>query len=426
MKELIAKRTRVFEEGRAILLKAETEVRALTSEEQTKYDAITADVKAMGETLNRYNESEKTERELSRSIGPRETLPGGRRSASQDLVDAGMVAFLRGGRNELTAEQRGIYSAVPGHGDSLQFRTTPTALSVTTPTAGVETVPAGFVNNLEKALLAYNGVRQAGATILRTATGNPLPWPTTNDTNNTGEIIGENTLVNGAATEMVFGSVTFNAFKYSSKLVLVPIELLQDSAFDIQAHVADALGTRIGRKQNTDFTTGAGTTLPKGIIVASSSGLTTASTTAITYDEITDLEHSVDPAYRVGAKFMLNDTTAALLEKLKDGNGRPLLNGTMAGISEGVSAGSMYRVVSIKGYPVVVNTAMAAATAALKPMAFGDFSKYVVRDCLDIMLVRFGEKYMDQGQIGFLCFMRSDANLVDAGTHPVKYLTMHA
>src|SRR5215510_2482049 len=165
--------------------------------------------------------------------------------------------------------------------------------------AGGYTIAQGFVDNLEIALLEFGGVRQV-ANVIRTSTGADLPWPTMNDTSNKGVILAEATTF-GTSTDPVFANVVFKAFKYSSKPIIVSNELLEDSAFDLPMVIGQALGTRIGRIQNDHFTTGGGTTLPKGLTVAGVVGKAAASMTTFTADEVIDLQHSIDPAYRTQA-----------------------------------------------------------------------------------------------------------------------------
>jgi HK97 family phage major capsid protein len=188
-------------------------------------------------------------------------------------------------------------------------------LDTITSTEGKETIPQGFVYSLEQALLAYGGVRSV-ATVIRTDSGNALPYPTMNDTSNKGAILSEATTI-GASVDPAFAQLTLNAFKYSSKPILMSYELTQDSAFDLGALVGDWLGTRIARIQNDHFTTGAGTTLPKGLTIAAVLGKAAASMTAIISDEVIDLIHSVDPAYRPNASFMMHDVVLAAIRKLK-------------------------------------------------------------------------------------------------------------
>jgi HK97 family phage major capsid protein len=432
MKELMTKRAQVAEEARALILKAEAERRALTSEEQTQYDARMADVKALGDTIERSRRSADLEVELDRSIGPRRGgdepgLSRRHRSPGSDLAEAAMDTFLSKGRDGLTDEQRSIFGETAGYKDGIQLRSA-SPLSAVTGSAGADVIPQGFVYSLETAMKWYGGMRQSRARVLRTATGNTLPWPTMNDTGNVGEWVPENTGITQASTEMSFGQVSFGAHKSSSRLVLVPIELIQDGAFDVQAFVAEALGTRLGRLQNTAFTVGTGSGQPSGIVGGATLGTTgaTGETTTVVYSDLNNMIHSVDPAYRAGAEWMMHDLSAAKIEQLVDNNGRPLLNDTLTGISGPVEAGSVQVRKTLLGYPVVVNNDVATMAANAKSILFGDMSKYVIRDVMELMLIRFGETYMASGQIGYVCFMRTDGNLVDAGMHPVKYFANSA
>jgi HK97 family phage major capsid protein len=285
-------------------------------------------------------------------------------------------------------------------------------LNVGTASAGGYTIPQGFVNNLEIALLQFGGVRRV-ADVIRTTEGNDLPWPTVNDTGNTGELLSEATSI-GSSVDPTFGQLVLQAFKYSSKLVLVSAELLQDSAFDLVSFLGSALGERIGRIQNTHFTTGDGTSKPKGIVVASALGVTAASATAITADELINLQHSVDPAYRSmpGVGWMMKDSTLAHIRKMKDGQDRYLWQ---PGLTDGVPD-------RLLNSPVTVNQQMDAIATAKKTVLYGAFSKYKVRDVATIRLRRLVERYADTDQEGFVAFMRSDGDLLDAGTNPVKHL----
>lgn len=280
--------------------------------------------------------------------------------------------------------------------------------------SGGYTVPEGFSGSLEQALLAYGGMRQV-ATVRRTASGNDLPWPTTNDTSNKGAILAEATTFS-TSVDPSFGVVTFKAFKYSSTPIIVSNELLQDSAFDLAAEIGGWLGTRIGRIQNDHFSTGGGTTLPKGISIAGSNGKTATATNTFTDVEVIDLQHSVDPAYRPNARWMMHDTMLAFIRKMKDSTTGQYLwqPGMQAGVPD-----------RLLGYQYTINQSLASAlTTGQKLLYFGDFSKYVIRDVAEIRLVRLDELFAQTDQVGFVAFMRSDGNLLDAGTKPVKWLNL--
>jgi len=290
------------------------------------------------------------------------------------------------------------------------------AAQATTPaSAGGALIPEGFVYELERALLAYGGMRQVSSTI-RTDSGNDLPWPTVNDTGNVGAILAENAQT--GSQDVTFGSTTLGAYKYTSKLVLVSEELMQDSAFNLTSELGSLLGERIARILNTHFTTGTGSGQPSGIVSGSISGKTAASATAITAGEIIDLFHSVDPMYRDSASsvWMCNDASIAAIRKLVDSDGQFLWQaGMQAGIPD-----------RLYGRAVVVNQDVADIAAGTFPIIFGDFSLYKIRDVAGVRLYRMNERYRDYDQTGFVIFSRHDGVLLNAGTNPVKYLTMAA
>ena len=286
-----------------------------------------------------------------------------------------------------------------------------------TTTTGGYTVADSPMAAIERALLAFGGMRQV-ATVIRTETGGPLPFPTSNDTSNKGAILAENTTV--TELDITFGQLVLDAYKYSSKSVLASVEFLQDTSINAGEFIGTALGERIGRIQNDHFTTGTGSSQPNGIVTAAaSSSVTFASATTVTYDNIVDLIHSVDPAYRMNGKFMLHDGALKMLKKVKvlqysgDTTGVPLWQPSLV-----IGQPDL-----IHGYPYVINQSMTTPATTVKSILFGDFSKYIIRDVREVTLLRLDERYADAHQVGFLAFARSDGDLKDAGTNAVKYGT---
>jgi HK97 family phage major capsid protein len=333
--------------------------------------------------------------------------PGGEKTVEQKHIDAAK----RIGIFDLRSKEIELPIIKDYRTLQREFRA---GLDVATTNEGKETIPQGFVNTLERALLTYGGVRKV-STVLRTDSGNALPYPTMNDTSNKGVILAEATTI-GTSVDPTFSSITFNAFKYSSKALLMSYEITQDSAFDLGAMAGDWLGERIARIQNDHFTTGAGSTLPKGLTVAGVVGKAAASMTIFTSDEVIDLIHSVDPAYREGASFMFHDSVLAVIRKLKESTTNAYIwqPGLQAGIPD-----------MLLGYPYTVNQSMSSTfTTGQKLILFGRMSKYIIRDVASIRLVRLDERYADTDQIAFIAFMRSDGNLLDAGTRPVKWLAL--
>lgn len=407
--EMRQKRAALVEEGRTLLDKAESENRALLGEEETRYEKIMADVDAIKADIDREERQSTLEEEMRKSAGVKTATAGGLDESNPESrvvkktqtpeYRAAFRKFLIGGMNELSSEERNLVASEKR------------AQAVGTGSAGGYTVPQGFFDTLTDALKWYGGIRASRATVLKTATGNALPMPTDNDTTNMGELVAENSPV--TAADVAFGQKILNAYKFSSKTVLVSLELLQDSAFDVEAFLAKKLGQRLGRVQNNYFTIGTGSSQPQGIVTGSTLGKTglTGQTTSIIYDDLVDLEHSVDPAYRENAQYMMHDLSLKTLKKLKDGYGRPLW---LPGITEKAPD-------TILSYEYVINNDMAVMAANAKSVLFGDLSTFYVRDVLDVTLFRIAEKYIENGQVGFLAFTRNDSGALDAGTHPIAF-----
>lgn len=310
---------------------------------------------------------------------------------------------------------------------AVAFRNT---MSTTTSSEGGYTVPSLISSQLVDAMKAYGAMR-AVSTIISTTDGRPLSFPTSDGTSETGEWIAQNTTATGA--DPSFGTVSLNVFKASSKIVAAPIELLQDAAVNIEELIIKRLGERLGRITNTGYTTGTGTTQPDGIVAKATSGKvgTTGQTLTIIYDDLVDLVHSVDPAYRsASCGFMCSDAMLKVLRKLKDGQNRPIWTpNDLAGIRSNLNPDGHGGYTSqngavpfdvLLGLPVWVNNDMASPAANAKSLIFGDFSKYYIRDAMDVQMFRFSDStYTKLGQVGFLAWMRSGGNLLDTGA--VKY-----
>lgn len=282
--------------------------------------------------------------------------------------------------------------------------------SITAGSGGI-LVPASFIRQLEINKLAYGGMLQV-ATIQRTTTGELMTMPTADDTTNTGARIGENAAIT-TSTDPSFGGVQWTAYKYYSKPVLVPFELLEDAQYDLPGFLGNALPMRIARKQNTDFTVGSGANCPKGIVTCASSGRTAASATAIGFDDVIYLEHSIDPAYRDDTGFMCHDNIVLALRLLKDLENRYLW-------SYGVTTNSMD---TLNGKPLTVNQDMDSTMASTKKtLLYGQLKKYIIRQAGQSRFYRLTERYRDNDQDAFVMFERADGNLLHGGTVPVKYL----
>jgi HK97 family phage major capsid protein len=291
------------------------------------------------------------------------------------------------------------------------------AMAVGATSGGGGVVARGFMNALEVAMQSYSNVRGVCREIT-TDTGADLDWPTFDDTGVTGEQIGEGEEV--SFEDPGIGDVVFKAFKTSSKGCLISSELLNDSAFDLDTLLGDAIGTRIGRQQGSKFTNGSGTGEPQGIVTAATLGLTSASPTAIAPAELTRLIFSIDSSYRNSPSFglMMHDTTIAYLFSLKDTNGQPIYRPTFAN--------GTARLV-IDGYNVYPNSFMdpcngagGIPVTAKKHVLAGAMDRFVIRDAGQLRVRRLDERYAEKDQVGFIGFLRSDSRMVKSGV--IKYL----
>lgn len=411
--------------------KADAENRAMNKEEDAEWTRVDADYKATRADILRRETMEAHAAEIEGRVihPPTEVRHGTQpetvsREEHTKRLNNAFTNYLRFGNERMDPQQRELLSALqPKEGidrNLLRASLPPEiwaglppeirAQEATSPgTAGGYLIPTGFSGLLEEFLKAYGGMRQQ-CRIFPTPDGRNIPWPTVDDTANIGQIIPENATAN--EQDVAFGQVTFKAFKYSSKYVPVSVELLQDSFFDIDNLLAELLAIRIGRATNKDFTVGGytgGTTGPYGLTECQVTGTTGAigESTSLITDDLYNLEHSVDPAYRPGSIWMFADSTLKAIKKLKDSTGRMLWQPALSGMANPVPD-------TIDGFPYQINQDMPAMAAGALSIAFGDFKKYVIRDCRDITVVRLVELQALLGRVVFLAFSRHDGRTLNA------------
>lgn len=406
VKELREKRAKLHEDSKGVIELARKEKRELTDEDRSKLDQIDTEIGKLKADIDRMERVEVEERALAESLGRRTdpviaAQPG---AADYDLALRAWALGPKAKPEQIAAAERvGFRWQSP----ELELR----ALSIGTTTAGGNSVMDEMMRAWAEIMKWYGRVENL-ATVVNTTTGAQLPWPTVDDTSNTGRLLTEGT---GATTttDPSFGVVNLSSYKMSSDAVIVSEELLQDSSIPIGPYLGTALGTRVGRIKNTYFTTGSGSSQPGGVQVKASLGKTASATNAITIDEIIDLVHSVDIAYRYSpsSAFMMNDAVAAYVRKLKDSNNQYLWQ--MA-----VQQGQPDRLL---GFPVVINNDQDSAFSTNKRLVlFGDFSKYVVRNAGAPLFRRSSDVYFLSHQDVFEASQRTDGNLVD--TTAVRYL----
>jgi HK97 family phage major capsid protein len=397
--------------------KALLDDKAFTGDREAEFDKRMAEADGVAKQIEQLEKLEEAEARFADRMQEKADKSGKSKDEErQNEVDYKTTfdRYVRFGMEGLNAEQRNcLQRGVQGFSDD-EAR----ALSVSggSPVGiyGGYTVEDEYLRELERAMLQFDSV-QSEARVLTTATGATLTAPFGDDTSNTGAILGENAEITEQDT--TFSQWTIGSYLYTSKLIKISWNLLQDSAFDIQAYIAEIAGERVGRILNSHFTTGTGSAQPQGVVVGSTAGATATGSSVIGYDDLINLEHSVPRAYRTNAaKFMFNDTTLKALRKLKDADGRPIWQPSL---QTGVAA-------SLNGRPYVINDDMASPAAAAKAVLYGDFKHYIVRKVKGFTLVRLNERYAERLQTGFFVYARFDGKVKDAGKGPIRHLVMKA
>lgn len=294
----------------------------------------------------------------------------------------------------------------------------------TTDGSGGYTIATGFQKELEKAMLAYGGMLQVSR-LWKTAKGNVVDWPKVNDTANRAYLIGEAANAETSAVKVTDANQQFEAYKITSGLLRLSSEIVEDSEFDIVGEVNGFLSERMGRGINYYTTLADGSTKPKGITVAAAHGNNTANDTALAVNDFIGLEHEIDPAYRQDSTWMFHDNVLAAIKKISLAStvGFPFW---VPSFADGAPS-------KILDHPYVINQDMfayqdgaASANDNQKVVLFGNFKKYIIRTVNNMRLVRLNERFGDTDEIGLVAFWRIDGDLLDAGTHPVKYLRSSA
>ena len=389
------KRAKLWDSTKAFLDSRRSETGLLSAEDTTTYEKMETDVVNLGKEIERLERQAVMDLELAK---PTTVAITHRPNQQQDAEKTGRAsneykaAFWKAMKNKTAFEVQN-------------------ALQVGTDSEGGYLVPDEFERTLIEALQEENIFRQL-ATIITTSSGDrKIPVVATKGT---ASWVDEE----GAIPESddAFGQVSIGAYKLAT-MIKVSEELISDSVFNLEQYIAKEFGRRIGSKEEEAFFIGDGTGKPTGIFNATGGagvGITAASATALTIDEIMDLFYSLKAPYRKNAVFLTNDATVKVIRKLKDGNGQYLWQPS-------VTAGQPDTLLS---RPLKTSAYVPSIAAAAKVMAFGDFGYYWVADRQGRSFQRLGELYAATGQVGFKATQRVDGKLILA--EAIKVLQMKA
>lgn len=268
-----------------------------------------------------------------------------------------------------------------------------------TNTSGGFTVPTELLTFVLEAMKAHGPMYTSDLfSVIESTDGAPLNMFTNDDTAVTAGAHTEGTApTDDGGKDLTFGQKSLSAFAFNTEFVRWSREMNTDSVLNMESFLGRQLGIRLARIANAKLTTGSGSSDVEGIVTNSVAGVTAASATAITADEIIDLLHSVDPAYRVGSTaFMMNDSTLAAVRKLKDGQGNYLwqMGNYQAGVPQ-----------NLLGYDVIINQDMASIATGAKTILFGDMSNFYVRKVGAPSMQVLNERFApDFGILGYIRF----------------------
>ncbi len=396
-KDLLERRNRAYQEARSILDSAPEE--GMSAEQEQAFDKATAE----GDRLDGQLERAQKIANLESSTETPGVLTG---TASTPVVPPSpeVRAFEDFMRHGITSNE--LKRAT----DFLETR----AQGVATGSAGGFLVPATFRAGIIKAQKAFGGLQNLVQTI-NTDSGASLTYPTVDDTGNVGSIIGENSEV--FPLDVVVGNKTLKAYKWTSRLVRVSNELLQDNEYNLDGELGTLLGERIGRAQSPYLVTGSGVNEPEGILTNKAASVTTVAgaTTSLgnsaqAQDLLIDLETALEESYLPNASYVMRRTTLSVIRKVRDADGRPIWQPSL---QAGIPA-------TINGYGVTTDPAMPAMAAGAKSIVFGDLRQaYVWRNISGIAVRRLNERFAEFDQVGFLGFSRADGQVQNSQAYVV-------
>jgi HK97 family phage major capsid protein len=382
IQELREKRAKVWEQAKTFLDDHRQENGLIKPEDNAVYEKMEDEVMNLGKEIERLERQDAMDRELSAMTSkPLASRPDKMiEEKTGRASDAYKSAFWGAMRNKMNPSVQN-------------------ALQIGTDSEGGFLVPDEYEVQLIQALQEANVLRNL-CNVINTSHGDrKIPVVASHGS---AAWMDEEGAYN--ESDDAFTQVTLSAYKLGTMLK-VSDELLNDSYFDLEAYIAAEFARRIGAAEEEGFLTGNGSSKPTGLLHTTggaSLGVTAASATAITMDEVLDLYHSLKSSYRKNGTFLVNDATVKAIRKLKDGQGQYLWQPS-------VQAGTPD---TILNRPVISSQFMPVAAAGEKTILFGDFKYYWIADRQGRTFKRLNELYAANGQVGFLASQRLDAKLI--------------
>ena len=395
--ELRNKRNTLWEQTKAFLEDHRDSNGLVEASAVEQYNKMAEDVKALGEEIKRLEDQMEMDAKLS--------------AATSVPVHADPKAGQRKGavRPTATAEYNDAFWNMMRGNNSFEVRD---ALSVGVDQNGGFTVPDEFEHQLIQALEENNIFRTLAKTIHTNSGTRTIPIATDSGS--------ASWIEEGAAiqeSDMSFAQETLSAYKLGC-MIKVSNELLNASAFNSAAHIAQRFGVRFGNAEEDAFINGTGPSAnpqttpsqPTGILTSltPTAGNTTANAQTVHFDNIYKLYYSLKSPYRRKAAFLCNETLLLQLMLIKDKNDNYIWK---PGLEVGKPDTILGRPIYTSGYMPAI-TGNATTDRNKKVLLFGDFSYYWIADRQNRTLKRLNELYAVTDQVGFIGTQRVDGKLI--------------
>lgn len=361
LKQLMELRQKKQDEMKQIIATANEEKRALNAEEQGKFEALETEIRDIDATINAIQTERSLETETPNAEEEQRSVEEREIKAFEDFVRG---LEVRDGEIQLTQGNNG------------------------------KIVPTTIANKIIKAVRDKVPYLQL-ADVVNTNGTLCVPVYTEDSQNyiNADYVDEGNALTDNIGK---FTTVDLTGFVLGA-LALVSKKLISNTDINITDFVVAEVSRAMAEKLEKEFTVGT-----SGKITGVLNGevkVTTASNTAITYDELVDLKHSLKKAFRGAGKWIMNDSTYTALCKLKDENGHPYFKD------------DEYKIL---GCEVMVTDSMPEIGAGAKPIVFADLSGYTIKATKAVELQILREKYADRNMLGFIAYGEYDAKITDS------------
>lgn len=398
IKRLREQRANTWEQAKALLDAAANERRELTPEEDASYRKMSEELDQIAERVKDMEAAEQRQKDAAEAM---ERLLGAPVETRAESEDEALRAFLKGETRAFDLRPTG----------KVNYRD----LTKGTATAGGNTVPTSFYNQLIAHLIEVSGVLMAGPTVLNTDSGESIEIPVTT-THSSAAIVAEGAGI--TESDPAFAKRTLGAFKYGV-LIQVSRELLDDTGVDLEGYLAMQAGRALGNAFGAHLVTGTGTAQPTGVITSAPTGVTGGAGVAgaFTGDNLIDLFYSVIAPYRnsASAGWLMRDASLATARKIKDSQGQYIWQpGLQAGAPD-----------LLLGKRVNTDPNVAAVALGAKSVAFGDFAAYFVRQVNGVRFERSDEFAFNSDLVTFRALLRGDGVTADQ-TGAIKVFTGNA